>query len=99
MLEDQLKHKDRIIQGLEEEVKSLADKITNQTEDCAMGVWCEDCKHLGEESSRAYTNIEKAGFFSGIPIITGYYKSENGIVKYCKKHLHEICNEFELKSK
>ena len=74
---------------LELEVKRLAALITEKTEDCNMGPWCYDCKHLGKDRSTTYCFD---GFF-GFSMVD----QTSGEVMYCKKHLHEICPEFELK--
>lgn len=70
---------------LEKEVQRLANQITSQTKDCKMGEWCRDCVHLGRDfSAIEYERSE------------GLWHSEIcGKAVYCKKHLHEICPEFE----
>lgn len=75
--------------ALEEEVKELAEKITAQTTDCNIGAWCNDCKHFGYgRAEYIKRNLGDFGMF---------VREECGVVRYCKKHLHDICKEFEHK--
>ena len=82
----------KMVPKLEEEISRLANQITDKTEDCAMGEWCKDCAHLGTDHSRATA-------YKGDPVFGDYITYQNGTVKYCKKHLHEICPEFDIKPK
>ena len=34
------------IERLKEQIKELSREITDKTEDCQLGSWCDDCKHL-----------------------------------------------------
>ena len=46
-----------------------------------MGPWCEDCIHCG----RDYSKIEER-----------FEYRYAGSVYFCKKHIHELCPEFEM---
>lgn len=78
---------------LEKEVQRLADLITSQTKDCKMGVWCKDCRHCGTDKSV----VENYLWDNGSIIDWFFINTSGGEVMYCKKHLHEICKEFEMK--
>ncbi len=81
----------RMVPKLREEIKRLSNQITSQTTDCKMGAWCKDCAHLGSDKSTATVYVGGD--------ILGYVQTyTDGYVEYCKKHLHEICPEFETKS-
>lgn len=85
-----LKDCERMNVELEKEVKRLAELVSAEVEDCKIGPWCKDCKHCGYESSE----IGNA-FYEGVFI--GYAARTGGRVQFCKKHLHELCPEFEQK--
>lgn len=53
---------------------------------CEVGEWCKDCIHCG------YAFIEKEQYAT-----CGWYLYDIPEKKliYCKKHIHEICSEFE----
>ena len=70
---------------LEKEVQRLSALISAETKDCHIGVWCNDCKHKGFDSAP----IKKPELFGWVT------RGQTGEVTYCKKHLHEICPEFE----
>lgn len=78
--------------ALMNEIIRLKGIINAQIEDCKVGPWCKDCIHKGED--RAYQNTEGNGFQHQY-----YYgfDPELGYVYFCKKHLHELCPEFEIK--
>lgn len=82
---NRLKDCERMKSKLEDEVKRLAELISAQVEDCKIGVWCKDCQHFGTDRS----------LFEDFGIHNSYIMEVDGIVKYCKKHLHELCPEFE----
>lgn len=75
---------------LEKEVQRLAELISSETKDCKVGPWCDDCKHIRTDRSRIGPYVS----FSGMK----YFKEVAGVVKYCAKHLHELCPEYEQKS-
>ncbi len=79
----------RMVPKLKEEIKRLSNLITSQTTDCKMGAWCKDCKHLGKD--RSSVEIYEGGYILG-----GFSTITDGHVEYCKKHLHELCPEFEM---
>lgn len=77
-----------MVSELEKEVVRLAEQITAETSDCNMGPWCKDCRHLGKDIAQTKEQI-----------IGNWYEvvAEAGEVRYCKKHLHEMCSEFEIR--
>jgi len=76
---------------LSEEVTRLAEKITEQVKDCRVGPWCKDCMHYGRDKSVVYD----CNPFLMLDLVI----AEDGVVQYCKKHLHEICPEWEEREK
>lgn len=70
---------------LEKEVQRLANMISAQVEDCKVGPWCEGCVHKGADHSEV---VEWNIFGSK-------WVTAAGKVQFCKKHLHELCPEFE----
>ena len=102
----QLKHesnaKDKIIRcyqrgndTLKSEIEQLTKEISHQT-DCAIGPWCDNCKHLrystlpNEQQMVKNTN----GFVDVYDISKEFY-----YIRYCGKHTHEFCKEWEGKNK
>lgn len=84
---ERLVNSDKIRQKLEQEVKRLAEQISAEVKDCKVGPWCKDCQHIGNDSA-------------DLTIYSMWDDCEHvveraGRVTYCKKHLHEICPEFE----
>lgn len=72
---------------LEKEVKRLSELITSKVDGCNIGAWCKDCIHYGHDKSVIIHNG-----------ILGTWESWiGGEVQYCKKHIHDICYEFEMK--
>lgn len=101
-LKHELNSKDKIIRcyqkgndTLKSEIKQLTKEISQQT-DCAIGPWCDDCKHLkyatlpNEQQMVKNTN----GFISVCDISREVY-----YISYCGKHTHEFCKEWENKNK
>lgn len=95
-LADELYEKSVEIDGLNDTIKeqkeiieSLKDLIVENQDnsECKVGAWCSDCKHkciIPTQFKRV-----KIGNTNRI-----YYQyADNDI--YCKKHLHEICKEWE----
>lgn len=74
---------------LTKEIARLKDIINAQIEDCKVGPWCKECIHRGED--KAYPNLK------GGDVYCGFYRfdPELGHIFFCKKHLHELCPEFE----
>lgn len=72
---------------LENEIIRLSELISEKTTDCNVGIWCEDCVHCGRDSEIIY----RCKDFSGIWIF-----EDAGKVIYCKKHIHDICPEFDF---
>lgn len=71
---------------LEQEVQRLAELISAEVKDCKIGPWCSGCRHHGTDRSV----LSMAGVM-GHPFVC----ASAGEVSYCKKHIHEICPEFE----
>jgi hypothetical protein len=69
-----------------EETQRLAELVSAQVTDRKVGPWCRDCMHIGHDYSESHTR-DWTGF--------AYAVEHIGKVQYCKKHLHEICPEFE----
>lgn len=86
--EDMLRECTHMKHKLEEEVKRLADAISDKVEDCKVGFWCKDCKYVGYDHSE----IKDYDTYGDL-----YIREVAGKVQYCKKHLHEVCPEFERK--
>ena len=82
---EKLQQRAKLVDELEKECKRLADLISAEVKDCKVGAWCKDCKHFGEDKSYV---IKRGRLFMT--------DEEAGNVRYCKKHLHEICPEFEM---
>ena len=87
---DRLKDRDEMATELEKEVSRLANLVSAEVKDCKLGVWCKECEHLGHD----FSEVEGRSDFFGFT----YAKQVAGNVVYCKKHLHEICPEFEIRS-
>lgn len=75
---------------LEDEVKRLSELISSQNPDCKVGPWCKDCAHIGRDSSEVHYYTPSIEF--------GCAKTVAGEVIYCKKHIHDMCPEFEKPS-
>lgn len=75
--------------ALIKEIDRLKDIINAQTEECKVGPWCKECIHRGED--KAYPGLTigdvSCGFYR--------FRPELGHIFFCKKHLHELCPEFE----
>lgn len=80
----------KLVDELEKECKRLADLVSAEVKDCKVGAWCKDCKFLGRDKSI----VEDATPMRGLPY-PPFIKEYAGEVQYCKKHLSEICPEFE----
>lgn len=80
----------KLVDELEKECQRLADAISAEVKDCKIGVLCKDCKFLGEDRSIVKDNTITLGLPYSL-----YVKECSGEVQYCKKHLYEICPEFE----
>lgn len=74
---------------LEDEVERLAELISAEVKDCKVGPWCKECKYIGTDKSEVYNPIH--------PVHPSWMANTAGRVQYCKKHLYEVCPEFELK--
>lgn len=85
---ERLQDDSRLKLELEKEVKRLAELISAEVKDCKIGPWCKDCQHIGCDISTIF--YEES-------ILSPWVKELTGEVQYCKKHLHEICPEFDMK--
>lgn len=72
---------------LTKKIKELTAELSAKTQDCQVGQWCVDCKHRGD--ILLPDHAEEFLFGSSFAEIYGDH------VQYCKKHLHDICPEFE----
>lgn len=84
-------------EALDAEITRLGAEICVNAETmtgCSCGPWCKDCKHLGKESAK-YTAVYPEKIFSS-SYYPRYFICESGVVRYCKKHIHDICPEFNL---
>lgn len=83
------------VMALRNEVKRLGKMISANAGDCKVGVWCKDCKHHGHESAtyKSYTSLYEDHQACWISNKT------DGEVWFCRKHLNEICSEFEKEDK
>lgn len=77
---------ERLNAELELEVQRLSELISAEVKDCKIGPWCKDCKHIGRDMA-IVTEIGLMGY--------RFIKESGGEVQYCKKHLHNICQEFD----
>lgn len=80
-----------VIKALEKEVRRLSELISGKTKDCAMGSWCDDCRYLGQDRAFTPKNTDYLLYHHISPYI--------GKVRYCKKHIYDICQEFEERKK
>lgn len=87
---EKLRDRAKLVDELEKECQRLADMISAEVKDCKVGVWCNDCKFLGKDKSVIKDSIP----IWGLPY-SSFIKECAGEVQYCKKHLYEICPEFE----
>lgn len=83
---NRLKDCERMKEDLEKEVVRLAELVSAEVKDCKVGPWCRGCIHVGYDQA-SITAEDSLGYT--------YVKETAGKVQYCKKHLHEICPEFE----
>lgn len=88
---ERLKNSERMKNELEKEVARLAEMISLEVKDCKVGPWCKDCVHIGRDSA-AITKYTHDGIMGGECYVSNEYAGE---VMYCKKHIHELCPEFE----
>ena len=98
-LKHELNAKDKDIQcyqrandALKSEVEQLTQEISQQT-DCVIGSWCNDCKHLKYATLPNEQQMIKNAhdcFVNVYDISQEFYH-----IKYCGKHTHEFCKEWE----
>ena len=70
-------------------IKQLTSEISTQTKDCKVGPWCDGCKHIATAAIETSSSFVTP--FSQYLVVT-----EEGAIKYCKKHLNEFCPEREV---
>ena len=79
---------------LKDEIKRLAAEVSQST-DCQIGPWCNDCKHLKfatlPNEQQMIRNAHDC-FVSVYDISQEVYH-----IRYCGKHTHEFCKEWEAK--
>ena len=82
--------------ALKSEIEQLSKEISQQT-DCATGPWCNDCKHLKcatlPNEQQMVRNTHNC-FVDVYDISKEFY-----YIRYCGKHTHEFCKEWERKNK
>ena len=80
--------------ALKGEIERLTNEISQRT-DCAIGSWCNDCKHL---KYATYPN-EQQMIKNAHDCFASVYdiSKEVNYIKYCGKHTHEFCKEWEAK--
>lgn len=80
------------------EIKRLTDELNAQITDCNVGTWCKDCKY--SSIATVYMKNKKDDNFT---MRRNWFQpicdedNEYTTIRYCSKHLHEICSEFETK--
>ncbi len=85
---ERLQDCEKMMSKLNEENKRLAELVSSKVDDCKIGPWCKDCLHIGRDQSV----LKETDVFGNV-----FVRKVAGKVLYCKKHLHELCPEFELK--
>lgn len=63
---------------------------------CKIGPWCKDCSHCKIFTQNDYKFMAE-GDFEAYSFV-GSAEKENEYI-YCKKHIHEICPEWQGKAK
>lgn len=83
--------------ALQKEVERLASELIIKSKEetgCAVGPWCKGCIHVAVEAASYMAHIVDTTYeseFSNTFRVT----DEVGRVMYCRKHIHDICPEFE----
>lgn len=89
-LEKYVNEYERVVESLNNSIKSLTDEINAKVSDCKVGEWCKDCK---------YHSVARMGSLEGIKeiVINPWLDLDAKYSKYyyCSKHLREICPEFK----
>lgn len=80
--------------ALKDEIKRLTAEVS-QSADCQIGPWCDDCKHL----KRATLPNEQQMVRNTHNCFVDVYDTSKEVyyIKYCGKHTHELCKEWEVK--
>ena len=79
---------------LKDELERLTKEVSQFT-DCQIGQWCSDCKHLKYATLPNEQQMIKNAhdcFVSVYDISREVY-----YIKYCGRHTHEFCKEWEAK--
>lgn len=68
-------------------VHKLSEEISGKTSECNIGPWCQDCQH------RKFVQIGEGriNYWNITLYSDGVY--------YCGKHTHDLCPEWEARSK
>lgn len=77
----------------QETIKQLTEEINQQTPECKVGPWCEDCRHMKAAPVDSFINYESNWFSNSYAGL-----KEPKYIYYCGKHTHEICPEWESKN-
>ena len=97
----ELKAKDRDITCYQRAIEILKGEVKKLTAErscepgCALGSWCDDCKHL----KHATMPNEQYMIHNAHDCFVDAYAISRELyhIKYCGKHTHEFCKEWELK--
>lgn len=100
-LKHELNAKDKVVQcyqrandALKSEIKQLSKEISQQA-DCTIGPWCNDCKHL---KYATLPNEQRMARNTHNCFVDVYdISQEVYYIRYCGKHTHEFCKEWEGK--
>ena len=102
-LKHELNAKDKDIQcyqrandALKSEIKQLGKEISQQT-DCTIGPWCDDCKHLKHATLPNEQQMARNTHNCFVDVYD--ISKEFYYIRYCGKHTHEFCKEWEGKNK
>lgn len=81
---------------LKDELERLTKEVSQFT-DCQIGQWCSDCKHL----KYATLPNEQQMIKNAHDRFVSVYDTSREVyyIKYCGKHTHEFCKEWEGKNK
>lgn len=78
--------------NLNKEIERLTDEINAENTDCNVGSWCNECKYSSIAYMANRNNVEHLAKNYWMPIHNDYTT-----IRYCSKHLREICPEFKKK--
>lgn len=84
----------KAIDALKYEIEQLTKEISQQT-NCTMGAWCNDCKHLKYATLPNEQQMIKNAHNCFVYVYD--ISQEVYHIRYCGKHTHEFCKEWEVK--